>query len=93
MSEVVVEADSTGRLALAQEAYGMAANIVGQGIGFIREVCMHCTRGGTDPVAVGRFEKTCSRAAAADRLNNKTIEAALAAGAIPPQCAPEASQE
>jgi hypothetical protein len=93
VSEAVIEAENTGRLALAQEAYGMATNIVGQGIGFIREVCMHCTRGGTDAAAVARFKKSCSAAAAVQKLNDQTIEGALAAGAIPPREDSGVSQE
>jgi hypothetical protein len=90
MSEVVVEADNTGNLDLAQEVYDIATNVVGRGIGFIKEVCIHCTEGGQDPLAVGRFQKSCSAAANADRLNKKTIDAALAAGAIPPRSQTEA---
>ena len=85
MSEVVVEADNTGDLGLAQQVYDMATNTVGQGIGFIKEVCMHCTQGGLDPVAVKRFQKSCSSAAKIEKLNNDSIDAALAAGALPPQ--------
>jgi hypothetical protein len=85
MSEVAVEADNTGDLALAQDIYDMAANVVGRGIGFIKEVCMHCTQGGQDALAVSRFQKSCSGAAKADNVNNQTKDAALAAGAIPPR--------
>jgi len=90
ISEVVVEADNTGNLSLAQEVYDMAANIVGQGIGFIKEVCMHCVRTSPAPGAVSRFQPACSGAAEAEKLNNETIDAALAAGAIPPRPEPEA---
>jgi len=90
MSEVVVEADNTGNLALAQEVYDMATNIVGQGIGFIKEVCMHCGQAGLDPGAVSSFQQSCSGAAEVEQLNNETIDAALAAGAIPPRSESEA---
>jgi hypothetical protein len=85
MSEVVGEADNTGNLALAQEVYDMATNIVGRGLGFIKGVCMHCTQAGLDPGAVSRFRPSCSGAAETEKLNNETIDAALAAGAIPPR--------
>jgi len=90
MSEVAIEADNTGKLALAQEVYDMATNIVGQGIGFIKEVCMHCVQTSLAPGAVTRFQPGCSIARQAEQLNNETIDAAFAAGAIPPESEPEA---
>jgi len=90
LSEVVLEADNTGNLDLAQEVYDMATNVVGRGIGFIKEVCMHCTRAGQDPVAARRFQQSCSGAAEADKLNSEIIDAALGAGAIPPRREPMA---
>jgi hypothetical protein len=90
MSEVAIEADNTGNLELAQEVYDMATNVVGRGIGFIKEVCIHCTQAGQDPVGVRRFQRSCSEAAKAEKLNNETIDAALAAGAIPPRSGAEA---
>lgn len=83
MSEVVVEADNTGDLGLAQEVYDVATNVVGQGIGFIKEVCTHCGRAGLASGAAGYFQQSCSSAAEAEKLNDETIDAALAAGAIP----------
>jgi hypothetical protein len=90
MSEVAIEADNTGNLALAQEVYDMATNVVGRGIGFIKEVCMHCVQTSLSPGAVGRFHPGCSIAGQAEQLNNETIDAALAAGAIPPRTEPVA---
>lgn len=90
MSEVAIEADNSGNLELAQKVYDMATNVVGRGTGFIKEVCMHCTQAGQDPVAVRRFQQSCSGAAKAEKLNNETIDAALGAGAIPPRSGAEA---
>ena len=85
LSGLAVEADNTGNLELAQEVYDMATNEVGQGIGFIKEVCIHCTQGGLDRIAVKRFQKSCSGIYEPAKVNEETIDAALAAGAIPPR--------
>jgi hypothetical protein len=94
VSEVAAAAESRGSMDLAQQAYDMVTNVVGAAFAFTRETCTYCPQTSMELETVGCFERHCSKAEEIDRLINETIEAALAAGAVPgppePFVAPEA---
>jgi hypothetical protein len=83
VSEVAAEAENTGSIDLAQQAYDMVTNVVGAAVAFIRETCTYCPQTSLELETVGCFEQNCSKAEDIGRLINETIEATLAAGAVP----------
>lgn len=83
VSEVAADAESTGSMDLAQQAYDMVTNVVGAAFAFIKETCTYCPQTSLELQTVECFEQNCSKAEEIGRLINKTIEGALAAGAIP----------
>ncbi len=83
VAEIATEAEETGRLELAQNAYDMATNVVGTGVAFMREICTYCPQTSPSLETVECFEEGCSAAEDIWALNNKTIETSLAAGALP----------
>jgi hypothetical protein len=97
VSEVAAEAESIGSMELAQQAYDMVTKVVGAAVAFMRETCTYCPKTSLDLVIVRCFEENGSRVEEIGTLNNETIEAALAAGAVPgppePFVEPEAAGE
>jgi hypothetical protein len=83
IAEIAVEAEKTGSLELAQNAYDMATNVVGAGVAFIREICTYCPQTSLSLETVECFEAGCSAAEDIWVLNNKNIATTLAAGAVP----------
>jgi hypothetical protein len=83
VSELAAEAENTGSMDLAQRAHDMVTNVVGAAVAFIGETCTYCRQTSLGLETVECFEENCSKAEEIGRLNNETVEATLAAGAVP----------
>jgi hypothetical protein len=83
LSEAAAEAEKAGDLALTQDVYNIATNMLDQAIYLVTEVCTYCIQTSFSPETVACFEENCPKAGEIAEVNNATKEAAVAAGAIP----------
>jgi hypothetical protein len=83
VSEIAAKAENTGSMDLAQSAHDMVTNVVGAATALIGETCTYCRQTSLRLETVECFEENCSKAEEIGRLNEETVGATLAAGAVP----------